>query len=862
MTDTAPQSEQTPEQAPEQAPAETLDEAIARVARSPVLLVATDYDGTLAPIVENPEDAKPHREAIVAVRTLAEIPQTEASIISGRSLRDLAKLTDSPPHVHLVGSHGSEFDLDFAHSLTPAQKGLLERVTDSLKEIASSAKGLTVETKPASTAFHYRNASDDDADAAVSRVNAGPASLPGVHVRRGKKVIELAVVPTDKGRALATLRQRFGATAAVFLGDDRTDEDAFAAMSGPDVSVKVGSGETLATFRVDSTEDVSRVLAQIAEHRRGWLCGEAATPIEQHALLSDGRTIALVTPEAKVTWMCAPRIDSPALFADLLGGQAAGHFSVRPLGDDASPDQSYDGDSLVLKTTWPSLTITDYLDVSGGRATQRAGRTDLVRVLEGSGTVRIEFAPRLDFGRVATAFEVHDDGLAVADTLDPIVLRAPGVDWELKREGRHLTATAEVELRPDEPLVLELRYGTGSLRPAAADEPTRRTQAAEGWSSWAKKLTIPDDHRPLLMRSALTLRALAYGPTGAICAAATTSLPEGLGGVRNWDYRYCWPRDAAMSALALVRLGSTQEAMRFLDWTLGVVDNLPSPDRIRPIYTVTGGDLPPEAEIGELAGYAGSRPVRVGNAAAAQIQLDVIGPIIELIDELGERGAPISSEHMRLTESLLSAVEKRWHEPDHGIWEIRLARRHHVHSRAMCWLAADRAARIAQRFTGRERPAWSDLADRIREDVLRNGIDADTGAFTTAYGYADPDASVLLVGLTGMVDPNSDAFVRTVELVEKQLRDGPVVYRYDYDDGLPGREGGFLICAGWLAESLALIGRHDDARELLEGLCKLSGRTGLLPEQYDPVQGVSLGNHPQAYSHLGVINAALALGKA
>ncbi|MEM9064005.1 MAG: trehalose-phosphatase [Planctomycetota bacterium] len=855
MTDRHNASEQRPA---EHRPAETLDEAIARVARSPVLLVATDYDGTLAPIVENPADARPHREAVIAVRTLAEIHKTEAAIISGRSLADLADLTGSPAGVHLVGSHGSEFDVGFADSLTPAQRRLLERVTEQLGDIASSAQGLAIETKPASTAFHYRNAAEAEADAAVSRVNAGPACLPGVHVRRGKKVIELAVVPTDKGRALATLRQRFGASAAVFLGDDRTDEDAFAAMSGPDVSVKVGVGETLATFRVDDTQDVSRILAKLSDHRAAWLRGEGAVPIEEHALLSDGRTVALVTPKARVTWMCAPRIDSPALFADLLGGDAAGHFTVHPLSG-GEPKQAYDSNSLVLRTSWPDLSVTDYLDTSGGRATQRAGRTDLIRVLEGKGPVRIEFAPRLDFGRTATAFDVTDEGLSVSDTVDPIVLRAPGVNWELHREGQHVTATAEITLKAGEPLMLELRCGTGNLRPDSRDEAARRSETAHGWTKWADKLELPGLHTDLVRRSALTLRALAYGPTGAFSAAATTSLPETLGGVRNWDYRFCWPRDASMSALALVRLGSTQEAMRFLDWCLNIVDELPSPDRIRPIYSVTGGDLPPEAEITELAGYAGSRPVRVGNAASAQIQLDVIGPIIELIDELGERGAPISAEHMRLTESLLSAVEKRWHEPDHGIWEIRLARRHHVHSRAMCWLAADRGARIARRFTGRDKPEWAALAEEIKSDLLRNGVDPDTGAFTTAYGYPDPDASALLVGLTGMLDPMDERFVKTVELVDEQLREGPAVWRYRYDDGLAGREGGFLICTGWLIESLVLIGRVAAARALLTDLCALAGPTGLLPEQYDPAQSVALGNHPQAYSHLAVINASIRL---
>jgi len=841
------------------APAE-LAARMAHLARAPQLLVACDYDGTVAPLVDDPMAALPHRETVIAMRALALLPQTHVAVISGRSLRDLATLSRMPQEIHLVGSHGTEFDIGFGSSLPPDVARARDRVEAALRAIALRTEGAVVEPKPAAVAFHYRTVDPALVSAALAEIETGPGTIEGVHVRHLNQVVELALIPTDKGHALEDIRHRVGATTVLYLGDDVTDEDAFRSLAGPDVGVKVGDGPTIAEFRVAGTDAVAELLASLNDQRSSWLAGAGIVPIEQHSLLSDLRTAAIVTPDADIVWWCVPRIDSSAVFAELVGGPPAGGFRVGPAGGGPASQQRYLGDTMILETSWPDLTVTDYLDCSAGRPGRLAGRSDLIRVLEGEGVAEIEFAPRLDFGRFPTRLGRRDDGIEVLGASDLMVLRAPRVDWEIVGDGHHQTAFGRVELG-DGPVTLELRCGTANLRAESSDEAGRRHATERYWSDWADRLAEPELAGPLVRRSALTLKALCHAPTGAILAAPTTSLPEHLGGVRNWDYRYCWLRDAALSAAALVRLGSDEEAMAFLDWVLRIVEQRDDPERLHPLYLVTGRHLPPEAEIAELAGYAGSRPVRVGNAAERQVQLDVFGPIVELVQLLIDAGAPVSSQHWRLVETMVKAVERRWHEPDNGIWEIRKPPRHHVHSKVMCWTTVDRAISVAPHFVDPDQHAWRELRNRIAADVLEHGWKDEVGAFTAAYDGIDLDASVLVVGLSGLLPPDDARFVATVEVVERELRDGPTVYRYRADDGLPGAEGGFHLMTSWLVEALHLIGRHDDARELFDDLAGLTGPTGLLSEEYDPAQGRSLGNHPQAYSHLGLIGNALTLSR-
>ncbi len=834
-----------------------LGEALHALARVPMLLVACDYDGVIAPLADDPTQAHPNRSSVSALRTLAELPNTHVTVVSGRSLRDLATMSRLPAEIRLVGSHGSEFDLGFATDLSAELVERREALTDQVRALGQRYHAL-VEEKPTGCTFHFRGLEPDAVAAARDELVAGPATMADVLVRTGHEIIEFSVVHTNKGDALSQIRTQVSASAVIFMGDDTTDEDAFRTLTGPDVGVKIGDGATAAEYRIDTPDTVAQVLALLVELRSEWLQGAGLTPIEQHSILSDLRTVAVCTPQARVTWMCAPRIDSTAVFAELLGGPGSGYFSVSPADGAAATGQTYRPHSMVLETTFPTFTVSDYLDVSSGRTRRLAGRSDLIRSLRGSGEVLIEFAPRIDFGRVSTRLDIRPEGIAVLGSADLMVLRAPGVEWELISDGIHQTARGRATLGP-ESLTVELRAGTGTLRADSRTESQRQEDSERYWVNWASRLDLPRTQPELVERSALAIKSLSHRPTGAILSAATTSLPEHLGGVRNWDYRYCWLRDAAMSARALARLDSHAEGMAFLDWVLSILSTRSDPERLAPLYNVTGRHLPPEAEIAELPGYGGSRPVRVGNAADGQVQLDVFGPIVELVNVLLEGGEALSAEHWRLVEAMVLAVSRRWTEPDHGIWEIRRPPRQHVYSKVMCWLTVDRAIAIADQFLDREPTAWVDLRDRIADDVLTNGWKQKRGSFTAAYDGDDLDAAVLAVGLSGLIEASDPRFVSTVEAIERELRDGPTVYRYLEDDGLPGREGGFHMMMAWLIDSLILIGRHDDAEAMFNEMIGLVGPTGLLSEQYDPLNNRSLGNFPQAYSHLALINTALNL---
>jgi trehalose-phosphatase len=824
-----------------------LTDALLELSRTPVLLVASDYDGVIAPIVTDPNEAHPKRETAVALRGLAELPDTHVAVISGRALRDLSALSRFPAEIHLVGSHGSEFDVGFVTAIDEHTRARIALVQHEMALAGDGAPGARVERKPTGGAFHYRTADPAAARKALTRLRKRLAKIAGVSLMEGHMVLDASAVELDKGVALTRLRRSLGATAVLVMGDDRTDEKAFAVTGAGDVTVKVGPGGTLARFRIGGPDEASQVLALLLELRLRWLFGADAVPIEQHTLLSDHRSHAILDPSGRVVWYCHPRLDASAVFAELVGGVSAGHFSIGPIPGRSPLSQRYVDGSLVLRTRWPGLTVLDYLDHDA------AAGTTLVRVLSGKGPARIEFAPRLDFGRAPTRLVVENDALRVAGPADVLVLHAPGVEWDIVEDGPHQMATAVVE--PGEGLVLTLH---GSSDPPAEPEPERRHQVLSAWKSWVDGLHVPRTGADLVVRSALILKGLCH-PSGSVVAAATTSLPEELGGSRNWDYRYCWLRDAALTVASLARLGSTSEAQSFLEWTAALLERAPEGGFLRPVYTVEGHDLPPEAVIPQLAGYAGSRPVRVGNAAEHQLQLDVLGPLAELVHQLTSAGVPGMEKHLPLVNWCAEAVGRRWNEADHGIWEVRLAPRHYVHSKVMCWVTLDRAVKVHEMLGAPGQDWWSFARDAIGDDVLENGWNEAVGAFTCWYGGTELDAAALHVGLAGLLPPDDPRFAQTVEAIEAELRAGHTLYRYRFDDGLSGSEGGFLLCAAWLLQSYLLLHRPDDAIALFDQIAATFGPTGTASEMWDPIGKRALGNIPQAYSHLGIIDSAVAL---
>jgi len=838
-----------------------LHEAIRRIARTGHLLVASDYDGTLAPIVTNPNRALPLPGSVTLMRRLAELPATTVAVVSGRALRDLAALSRLPAEVKLVGSHGAEFDLDALTDLSEADERLLNRIRSACQALADHTPGVHIEPKPAGLAVHFRQADPRDAGIVSATLTGSVSEWDGVQTTHGKQVIEFSVVRADKGSAVARLRAECEATATIFIGDDVTDESAFARLDHEDVGVKVDGGTTLAGYRVPDTRSVLTLLELLITERHAWLAGADAVPIEDHALLSDGIDVALLNPSGVITWLCYPNPDAAAIFADLLGDPEAGHLTVRPIRPGRPLSQRYVENTLTVVTKWAGVTVTDYLDAS--RRSESGGPLHLIRSVTNSVPVRVTFAPRPQFGSVPVRLQNDRYGVRVIGSSDPIGLVAPDLLWQISRSGPHETATAVIE-PGDTPTVLELRIGSDDLRPdpRTGDEGRALTQAM--WTRFVGSLDLPShlsrDELAAVSRSALTLKGLCHRPTGAVLAAATTSLPEWVGGIRNWDYRYCWLRDGAMAVHALALLGSTGEADEFMSWLLDVFSTAPSADRIHPLYSLEGSQLGPEAVVDTLPGYAGSRPVRIGNAARGQVQLDVFGPICALIaDVAGRRG--VMGTDLELVNGCVNAVRRRWNEPDHGIWEIRSEPRHHVHSRVMCWLAVDSALRLVA-LTGSERPGWQRLRDEIAEDILTNGFDPELGTFVSAYGRRDVDAGVLSVVTSGLLPGEDPRVIGTISAVEAALRDGPTVYRYRHEDGLPGTEGGLHLCTSWLIEAYAAAGMLEEAENLFSQFVACAGATGLLPEMYDPGSERGLGNHPQAYSHLGLVRAAVLLDAA
>jgi len=587
-----------------------------------------------------------------------------------------------------------------------------------------------------------------------------------------------------------------------------------------------------------------------------------AERIEDYGMIGDLQTVALVSRHGCVDWLCLPRFDSGAIFASLLGDAENGHWTIQPEGDFSSPGRRYRGNTLVLETELETSTgavrLIDFMP-------PRGKAPDLVRIVEGvRGTVdmQLELALRFDYGSIVPWVRNLDGTLVGIAGPDAVAVRTP-----IELEGRNLRTYAEFTVREGDRVPFVLTWFPSNERvPEAIDVEQALRETIDYWEDWSSRCTATGQWDEALRRSLLTLKALTYAPTGGIVAAPTTSLPEELGGVRNWDYRYCWLRDATLTLLAFLRAGYLDEARDWRDWLFRAIAG--SPQDLQIMYGVAGERRLIELELPWLAGYEGSRPVRIGNGASHQLQLDVYGEVVDALYLARAKGLEPSDDAWALTNKIFEWLESGWREADEGIWEVRGPRRHFTHSKVMAWVAFDRAVKAVERF-GREGPLdrWRATREAIREDILRSGYDADLGTFVQFYGSDRLDASLLLIPLVGFLPAKDERVVGTVAAIERELlRDG-FVERYRADDenvdvdGLPPGEGVFLPCSFWLVAVLARQGRLEEAVKLYERLLSLRNDLGLISEEYDPERKRLVGNFPQAFTHLALVETAFTLRK-
>jgi GH15 family glucan-1,4-alpha-glucosidase len=577
-------------------------------------------------------------------------------------------------------------------------------------------------------------------------------------------------------------------------------------------------------------------------------------PIEEYAIIGDTQTVALVGSNGAIDWLCLPRFDSDACFAALLGNETHGRWSLAPRSHIRQVRRRYRGDSLILETDF----ITDagtvrLIDCMPPRGSE----PDVVRVVEGiDGEVpmRMELVPRFDYGSIVPWVLRRDASVRMIAGPDGLALWASVPTGE--QDGSSL---AEFTIAPGQRQWFVLAWHhSHEAPPPPIDAGRAIAETQDWWEAWVRQCTYEGPWRDAVVRSLVTLKALTYAPTGAVIAAATTSLPEKLGGVRNWDYRYCWLRDATLTLYALLGGGYEAEAHAWRDWLLRAVAGDPS--KLQIMYGPGGERRLTEYELPWLPGYEGSSPVRVGNAAVDQWQLDVYGEVLDALFQARRAGMPLDADAWALQRALVDFLCSAWREPDEGIWEVRGPRRHFTHSKVLAWVAVDRAIKTAERL-GLNQPLeeWRALRGAIHDEVCTHGFDPRRNTFTQSYGSRELDASLLIIPMVGFLSPKDPRVVGTVDAIERDLiRDG-FVLRYRTDtavDGLPPGEGVFLACSFWLADNYQLIGRHDEARRLFERLLDLRNDVGLLSEQYDPAAGRLVGNFPQAFSHVALVNTA------
>ncbi|WP_045301627.1 glycoside hydrolase family 15 protein [Saccharothrix sp. ST-888] len=636
--------------------------------------------------------------------------------------------------------------------------------------------------------------------------------------------------------------------------------------------------------------------------------------IEDYALIGDMQTAALVSRDGAVDWLCLPRFDSPAVFAGLLGTDEHGFWRIgpaepvdgettpaapphrSPFTDSSFTDSSemqpvpataaapavpadrrrYRGDSLILEQEWDarggSVRVIDFMPPRALLGPEAVPQ--MIRIVEGvSGRVRMRSALRMRFsyGRITPwvhRVEQPDGGHRTVAMAGP---DSVWLDGRAETYGRDLTTYADFTVAAGERIAFALTWQASHLpAPSAPDAEAALTQTEEFWRDWVGQCTYQGPYREPVVRSLITLKALTYAPTGGIVAAPTTSLPEDIGGMRNWDYRYTWLRDAAITLSSLLRTGYREEARAWREWLLRAVAG--DPENLQIMYGIAGERELTESELDWLPGYEGSTPVRIGNGAAGQLQLDVYGEVVEALHLAHMTGLVRNDHAHHLQLKLISYLEQHWTAPDEGIWEVRGPRRHFVHSKVMAWVAVDRTIKLLEQYPteiqdGSPLERWRELRDRIHADVCEKGYDPDRNTFTQYYGGQELDASLLLIPQMGFLPPDDKRVIGTIEAIQRELstEDG-FVLRYpthdaqgDNVDGLSGHEGAFLACSFWLADDLAMIGRVTEARELFDRLLGLRNDLGLLAEEWDPRAKRQVGNFPQAFSHVPLIDTALRL---
>jgi GH15 family glucan-1,4-alpha-glucosidase len=593
--------------------------------------------------------------------------------------------------------------------------------------------------------------------------------------------------------------------------------------------------------------------------------------IEDYAIIGDMQSAALIGRDGSVDWLCVPRFDSSACMAALLGDESNGQWRICPTAAEGPPgrrgqaSRRYEDSTLILETEWRTaggtVRVIDFMPPRKNEAPV------LVRIVEGvAGAVEMECVWRLrfDYGKVMPWVRRINHAIVAVAGPDSVWLRTP-----VKLVGHDMAHEASFTVRAGERVPFVFSWTPSHLGvPPEVDAAEALAATRQFWADWVGKCSYKGQYRDAVVRSLITLKALTYAPTGGIVAAATTSLPEDIGGVRNWDYRYCWLRDATITLEALLRTGYTEEASQWREWLGRAIAG--DPRDVQIMYGVAGERRLEEWQADWLPGYENSAPVRIGNAAVSQRQLDVYGEVIDAITLGRQAGLRFDRHTWSLVRALLRFLEKNWNQPDEGIWEVRGPRRHFVHSKVMAWVAFDRAIRVAELGAPGAEERWRVVRDQIHAEVCERGYDEKRGTFTQYYGSTELDAAVLLIPEVGFLPPTDPRVVSTVETIQRELASGGLVLRYTQQaaaspasptevDGLSGGEGAFLACSFWLVNALHMIGRYDEAEKLFDRLLSLRNDLGLLSEEYDPRYARQVGNFPQAFSHMPLIQSALNL---